>query len=308
LIPAYPQSGAPRVQFVAKRRRARAGLLKMFSSITNNKNQGESAMTTILSLPRRHLLGACALAFAASTLVPAPALAAGWGWGSSEQVQGNGNIKRQARQVSNFSGVAMSLPGKVEIRSSGGAGGGSEGLTIEADDNLLPLIETVVEDGILKIRNKNKVNIQSRNLKIVVQAREIERLALGGSGSIDADRVHGKRVNLDLGGSGTIKVGKVEGESISINLGGNGDLKVDEGGARSLSVSIGGSGKVDMARVRVDKASVTVAGSGDATLWVRENLSLTVAGSGDVNYYGDPQISKSVVGSGTTRRLGAAPR
>jgi len=259
-------------------------------------------MSINLSL-RRRLLGACTIVFAASTLVTAPALAAGWGWGS-EQVAGNGNIRTQARQLDHFSGVAMSLPGKVEIRSNGG----SEGVTVEADDNLLPLIETVVEDGILKIRSKKKVNLQTRNLKIVVQAREIDRLALGGSGSIDADRVHGARVHIDLGGSGTIRVGKAEAEVISASLGGNGDLKVDDGSARSLSISIGGSGKVDMARVRVDKASVSVGGSGDATLWVRDSLSMSVAGSGDVNYYGDPQVSKSVVGSGTARRLGAAPR
>jgi hypothetical protein len=271
----------------------------MFSSITDHKNRGENTMTTTLS---RRLLGACALAFTASALVTAPAFAAGWGWGS-EQVKGSGNVKTQARQLDHFSGVAMSLPGKVEIRSSGG-----EGVTVEADDNLLPLIETVVDDGILKIRTKNKANLQTSHLKIVVQAREIDRLALGGSGSIDADRVHGPRVHIDLGGSGTIRVGKAEGDVISVSLGGNGDLKVDDGSARSLSVAIGGSGKVDMARVRVEKASVSVGGSGDATLWVRDSLSMSVAGSGDVNYYGDPQVSKSVAGSGTAHRLGAAPR
>jgi hypothetical protein len=252
--------------------------------------------------PRRRLLAACALAFAAGA-VTVPALAGDWSWGSRETVQGNGNIKRQARQVARFSGVAVSVPGQVEIRT----GAGSEGLTIETDENLLPLIETVVEDGTLKIRNKDKVNIKTRKLTIVVQARELDRLAMAGSGSIDADRVAGSKVRFDIGGSGSIKVRKAEGEAIDVNLGGSGDLKVAEGSARSLSASIGGSGTIDMTRVPVDKASVTVAGSGDATLWIKNSLSLTVAGSGDVNYYGDPQVSKSVVGSGGAKRLGAAP-
>jgi hypothetical protein len=258
--------------------------------------------TTMTPLHHRRLLGAaCALAFIAA--VP-QAQAADWGFGKNEQVQGSGNIKRQAREVGHFSGVALALPGHVEVRS----GAAAEGLSIETDDNLLPLIETVVEDGTLKIRGKKNTNLRTRNLKIVVQARELDRLAVAGSGDIDADAVRGKRVRLDIGGSGSIKVGKAEGESLSVNLGGSGDLKVEEGSAPTLSVSIGGSGDVDLARVRTDSASVTVAGSGDATLWVRNKLSLTVAGSGDVNYYGDPQVSKSVVGSGDARRLGAAPR
>jgi hypothetical protein len=257
------------------------------------------------SLSRRRLLAACALACAAATaaIATAPAIAGDWSFGRSEQVQGNGNIKRQVRELGHFNGLALSLPGQVEIRT-----GNTESVTIETDDNLLPLIETVVEDGTLKIRNKNKVNIRTRNLKIVVQTRGVDRLALGGSGSIDADRVQGSRVQFDVGGSGNIRVGKAEGESVSVSLGGSGDLKVNEGGARSLSATIGGSGTVDMARVRVDKASVTVAGSGDATLWVRDSLSLSVAGSGDVNYYGDPKVSTSVVGSGGAHRLGAAPQ
>jgi hypothetical protein len=257
-------------------------------------------MTTTLS--RRRLLAACALAAAATTMSAAPAFAIDWGFGRGEQVQGNGNIKRQAREVGHFNGLALALPGQVEVRT-----GNSEGLTIETDDNLLPLIETVVEDGTLKIRSKHKVNIKTRSLKIVVQTRGLDRLALGGSGSIDADRVQGSRLQFDVGGSGSIRVGKAEGESLSVNLGGSGDLKVNEGGARSLSATIGGSGTVDMARVRLDKASVTVAGSGDATLWVRDSLDMSVAGSGDVNYYGDPRVSKTVVGSGGAHRLGGAP-
>jgi hypothetical protein len=172
-----------------------------------------------------------------------PALAFDWSFGKGEQVQGNGKVKRQAREVGHFNGLALALPGQVEVRS-----GNSEGVSIETDDNLLPLIETVVEDGTLKIRNKNRVNIRTRNLKIVVQTRGVDRLALAGSGSIDADRVSGSRLQFDVGGSGSIRVGKAEGESISVNLGGSGDLKVDDGGARSLSATIGGSGTIDMAR------------------------------------------------------------
>ena len=253
---------------------------------------------------RRRLLAASLLTAAAMTgFATAPAYAVDWSFGRGEQVQGNGKIKRQAREIGHFTGVALALPGEVEVRT-----GNSEGITIETDDNLLPLIETVVDDGTLKIRNKNHVNIKTRNLKIVVQTRGVDRLAMGGSGSIDANRVQGKRVQFDVGGSGVIKVGKAEGETVAINLGGSGDLKVGEGSARSLSATIGGSGTIDMTRVRVDKASVTLAGSGSATLWIRDSLDLSVAGSGDVNYYGDPKVSKTVVGSGGARRLGAAPR
>ena len=251
-------------------------------------------------LRRRLLLGACALACLGAA---SQAGAWDWSWGHSEVVQGNGNIRRQAREVGHFSGVAMALAGKVDVRR-----GDRESVSIEADDNLLPLIETVVEDGTLHIRGKRGTNVRPHNLKVMVQARDLDRLALGGSGSIDADRVNGARVQFDIGGSGSINVGKVEGERITANIGGRGDLKTNEGTARTVSISIGGMGNVDLAHVRTESANVTVAGAGNASLWVRDSLSLTIAGSGDISYYGDPQVSKTVLGSGEVRRLGPAPR
>jgi hypothetical protein len=253
------------------------------------------------SLPTTFLRGivlAAALACAAT-----PSMAGSWSWGG-EQVQGSGSIKRQARQVSHFTGRAFEVPGRLELRL-----GDTESVTIETDDNLLPLVETVVENGTLKIRpSKRNLSLRTKNLKIVVTARQIERLALGGSGTVDADTLRAPRLNIDLGGSGEINVRSLDSESVAVSLGGSGDFKAGSGQARKLSVSIGGSGTVDMGKVQSDSASISVAGSGEATVWARHELSMTIAGSGDVNYYGDPRVSKSVVGSGDARRIAAAPR
>ncbi len=250
----------------------------------------------------RTLLIPAALA-AALACAAVPSVAANWSWGG-ERVEGNGNIKRQARQVSHFDGLALELPGKLELRM-----GDSEGVTIEADDNVLPLVETVVENGTLKIRpSKRNLNLRTKNLRIVVNARNIERLALGGSGSIAADALRAPRLDIDLGGSGDISVRGMESDAVTVSLGGSGDFKADGGKVRKLSVSIGGSGTVDMGRLQSDSASISVAGSGDATVWARNELSVTIAGSGDVKYYGDPRLSKSTIGSGEARRIAAAPR
>lgn len=254
-----------------------------------------------MNTTRRFLLAAFAIAFTAAAAAPVQAL--DWGWTRGEQVQGNGNVQRQARELGAFSGVALSLPGKVEVRS-----GGREGITIETDANLLPLIETVVENGTLKIRGKDHMTPKTRNLKFVVQAREVERLSVAGSGDIDADAVRGQHIRLDIGGSGDIKVRKAEGGEIGANVSGSGDLQVDEGNVRSLSLSIAGSGDADLARVRSDDAKVNIAGSGDAKIWARNDLNVSVAGSGDVEYYGDPRVRKSVAGSGSVQHAGGAPR
>ena len=260
----------------------------------------KAAFNSTARIARRTLLAAC---IAASLAATSHVAAASWSWGG-EQVQGSGRIVKQVRQVGNFNGLALGLPGHLELRI-----GNTESVTIEADDNLLPLLETVVEGGTLKIRpHKRNLSLQSKSIRIVVQARSIERLSLGGSGSIDADPLRARKLDVDLGGSGSINLKGVESEVLAVSLGGSGDLKAAQGTIGKLTVSIGGSGDVDLGRVQTNSASVTIAGSGEATVWPRNELSATIAGSGDVNYYGDPQVSKSTVGSGGVRRMGASPQ
>lgn len=260
-----------------------------------------------MNSPRRrfalsHIVLACT---ALAMLVPAaPALAAGDSWFGGGHTAGNGNIKKQARTVGHFDGVSMSLSGNVELRT-----GSTESLTIETDENLLPLIETVVENGMLQIRpTKRNMNLDTHTMKIVVTARQVSHLSLGGSGMIDADALRGGKLQVDLGGSGAITVKAVDGDSLAVSLGGSGNLKASAGSVKDLSVSIGGSGDVRLANVKSMDASVNIAGSGGVVIAVRDHLSVNIAGSGDVDYYGDPKLSKTVIGSGNARRLGGAAR
>ena len=157
-------------------------------------------MTTSRRLAPKLILAACILACAAP-LTQSVAHAASWGIGS-ERVQGSGKIVRQQREIGHFTGVSNGLAAHVEIRI-----GNTESVTVETDDNLLPLVETVVEDGMLKIQTtRRNLNLQTRNMKIIVQAKSVDHISLGGSGAIDSDTLRGRKVEVELGGSGNIRL------------------------------------------------------------------------------------------------------
>jgi hypothetical protein len=265
--------------------------------IANVRQIQETSMKPISTFSLAVALFACAVS-------ATEALASPLDWIGGEHVQGSGTIKKQTRELAHFTGIAVSLPASTELHI-----GNTESVTIETDDNLLPLIETSIENGVLKLRPvKRNARLQAHTMKIVVVAKNIERLSLGGSGSIDADALRGNKLQFDLGGSGSIRLKGMESESAAVTVGGSGNFKSGAGKTGTLSVSIGGSGDVDVGQVQSGDASVSVAGSGTAVVWASNNLSVTIAGSGDVNYYGDPKLSRSVVGSGSTKRLGGAPR
>jgi len=247
------------------------------------------------------LLLSAGLLAATAPLLPAQAGPLSWISGG-ERVRGSGKIVKQNRDVGHFRALSIGISGDVDIRS-----GNTEGVIVETDDNVQALIETVVENGTLRVRlAKNNVRLDTRHLKVIVNTRTLEKLSIGGSGNVTADKLRGENLTIDVGGSGSFNVDQLDSESLAVALGGSGNFKA-AGNTERLQVSIGGSGRVQAGQLQSRDAVVSIGGSGQATVWAKKTLSVSVAGSGDINYYGDPQISKSIMGSGSIKRQGSAP-
>jgi len=244
-------------------------------------------------------LGICALA---TPLAPAHASPLDWISGG-RIVQGSGKLQQQTREVASFNGLAMNLPGQVTLRL-----GERESVSIEADDNLLPLIDTVVENGTLRIRgSKRNTSLRSSKLKIVVTARQVERISVGGSGNVEARGLHGDKLRFDVGGSGSITATELDSGALAVSIGGSGSFH-GSGKTQQLTASIGGSGQIEAGRLAANTVQVSIGGSGAADVWASDALSVNIGGSGEVRYVGDPALSRSIQGSGGVRRLGPAPR
>ncbi|OBV40127.1 head GIN domain-containing protein [Janthinobacterium psychrotolerans] len=245
------------------------------------------------------LLAASVLALAAPA---APALASPMDWIAGGSIKGSGKLQKQQREVGRFNGVALNVPGTVELRI-----GNTDSVTIETDDNLLPLIETVVENGTLRIRqSRRNSNLRQTALTIVVQARQVERVSVGGSGTINASGLSGEALRFDVGGSGSIHAGQLDARLVSVAIGGSGNFSAG-GKTQQLTASIGGSGNIDAGRLAAKAVQVSIGGSGEAEVWAKEHLTISIGGSGEVSYYGDPQISRSMQRSSSVKRLGVAP-
>lgn len=214
----------------------------------------------------------------------------------------SGKVASESRNVGSFSGVSVAIPGTVVVRQ-----GEPVSVSIDADDNLLPQIETVVERGKLRIRFRRGVDVMGRaTIRLLVVTPTIESLSVAGSGDLLSEALTSDALSVSVAGSGDVKIARLEVRSLKVSVAGSGDVKL-AGRAAEVGVSIAGSGDVQAGRLESRQARVSIAGAGDATLWVAESLKVSAVGSGDVRYYGDASVSKSVVGSGSVERLGSAP-
>lgn len=246
-----------------------------------------------------HAISALALLLA---LLPAPsAHAFDWSfWG--KKVTGSGNIKSETRPVSGFSAVNLAIPAKLTVVQSG-----SESILIEADDNLLPLIETDVSSGVLKIRwTERNLSVSSKKIRITVNLNTVKGLSVDGSGDILADGLKFTELRAAIGGSGDIRLSNLTGERVKASVAGSGDVLLT-GNIGVFDASIAGSGDIKAERLHAKTVSISIAGSGNAVVSAADTLSVSVAGSGDVRHYGNAKVKTSIAGSGSVKHLGGAP-
>lgn len=222
--------------------------------------------------------------------------------GASIAAPAAGAGTRESRPVSGFRAIALEVPLTLELSQ-----GATESLVLEGDPAALAEIETVVEDGVLRIRGKTRPFFSWRGKVLATAvAKSLESLAVAGAGDIRAGALTGGPLKVSIAGSGDVRIASYAGSSLEVAISGSGDFsaggKVDSVGAR-----IAGSGDIRAGNLEARKASVSIAGSGDVLVWARESLAVSVAGSGDVRYYGDPKIDRSILGSGALKRLGPSP-
>ena len=193
---------------------------------------------------------------------------------NTQTVRGSGVVATETRDVSGFSGVQVTGHGNVVIEQTS-----TDSLSIEAEDNILPLLETTVENGVLHLRTKRGVSLQStRPVHYRVTVKSLTGVGISGSGDVKATNVDTDRLAARITGSG------------SADLAGRAD---------QLEVTIAGSGSWNAADLKSKTARVTISGSGDAAVNAADRLDATITGSGSVQYAGNPTVEKRITGSGS---------
>ena len=219
-------------------------------------------------------------------------------WSATPGVKGSGNVISEARKVSQFDRVAVSGSGQLSIVQ-----GDQESLTIEADDNLLPLIKSEVASGLLKIGPENVNLSPTKTIRYQLQLKNLKELHLSGSLEVGAQSLKTDQLLLTISGSGKIQLPNLEAGDLEVRISGSGDIRLAGKVGRQL-VQISGSGNYQAGECESQTTTVHVSGSGDATVWAHLTLEAHVSGSGDIRYYGSPQVNTQVSGSGSVHSLG----
>ena len=211
--------------------------------------------------------------------------------GGPLSVRGSGNVVSEAREVSGFDKIALDGSGTVRIEVTG-----SESLTIEAEDNLLPYLTSDVDEGTLELGSSRTITA-TEEIVYTIEVVSLAEVRIGGSGDVTVPGVSGDRLEVDISGSGSFESPGIEVDSFVGGISGSGGIEVS-GAAGSLDVSISGSGAFAGADLTAKTGSVSISGSGDATVNVTDRLEAEVSGLGDIVYFGNPELDAETSGLG----------
>ena len=238
---------------------------------------------------------------------------------TTNSVVGSGEVINQAIDVGGFDHVTLEGFGTVFIEQ-----GQTESLSVQTDENILPLLDIRVRGKELILGVKEGFNVTpSHGIIFNLTAKDLNRLTLAGSGALEVGPVQANDMTVSLLGSGDINIKALTAQALSVDLNGSGNIAIEDINVKTLNTSLLGSGdirlegKTDTQKVKVagsgnilagdletTSGDLSIPGSGNITVWISDELTVRVNGSGDIRYYGQPMIDQSGSGSGDLISLG----
>jgi hypothetical protein len=210
--------------------------------------------------------------------------------------QGSGKITAETRAVGSFNSIDLQGWGDLYITE-----GQQQPLKIEGEDNILPMLKTVVSNGLLKIYTDGCIRT-TEPLRIYATARHLESLETSGVSTITSQsRITSPALDLEVSGAGAIYL-DVDCTDLNTEISGAGGA-VLTGRADRSNIICSGSGGIDALDLSTNLTRVEVSGSGQAEVNVQSVLDAQIRGSGSVFYIGTPEkITQEISGSGRLER------
>jgi len=214
---------------------------------------------------------------------------------------GSGKVIAETRDVNDFTAIELSYPAMVTVTQ-----GNSVSVKIEAEDNILPGLQTRVRNNKLEIfyQNDDGNYIRStKTVKIMIIVKDLEDVDFSSAGDLTINGLDVNSLDISLSGAGDLNVNDITAKRFDVGLSGAGSMTAS-GKVEDFTLSISGFGSFSGNDLQTQTSDVDLSGAGSATLWVEKQLDATISGAGSVNYYGSPSVSKQVNGIGSVTRSG----
>lgn len=201
----------------------------------------------------------------------------------------------EARSVSGINAVELDTQGTLTVTQ-----GDSESLSIEAEDNLLPLLTSEIYNGTLElgIKSGNRISA-TKPIRYTLTVKDLSAIAVNGSGSITvSDFVTDQALRIEGNGSGGLSFARLKTGDPRITLSGSGSLSINSLETGKAALQVNGSGSIDLTNLQAQSLAAGLSGHGSLKLGGSiTNQKVNLTGSG--RYEAEGLSSRSAIVSAT---------
>jgi hypothetical protein len=193
----------------------------------------------------------------------------------------------QGRELQPFDAINISGVGNLYITQST-----TQGLSINADETILPLIKVSVVNKVLYIALQNASDHAEAKINYHLNIKEIKEINSHGNLNIFIqDGFNAQVLDLVISNLGEVYIKKLNVGKLNVKIN-SGSTVEASGVADQQSISINGAGVFNGSKLSGQLVAVDIVETGIVKINASNNLTTTIAGEGTVQYCGDPKITK----------------
>lgn len=211
-------------------------------------------------------------------------------------ITGDGNVKTEQRPVTqSFHSIHCSNGLDVLITQDA-----TEGIKVQADENLHDYIITEVENEVLKIYTTSNIKMASKK-QISVSFNNLK--AIKGTSGCDITSTNTlilDTLDIEASSGGDINL-SLEANHVSCSATSGSDVKLS-GVSSTLHLKASSGADIKAKDFKAQEAVASVSSGADIKVYATESLKMTATSGGDIRYYGNPQnIIKTEAVSGDVK-------
>lgn len=214
------------------------------------------------------------------------------------RVNGNGNVVTEERNVREFDRVKGSAGLQVILTE-----GTENKVVVEADENLMEIIETYVDDGMLRIGVDGNIGRSSSKRVYVTYKTSLNEVrASSGSHVIVKNEIKSEDLTLDAS-SGAMLEASVFSKNLYLEASSGANVDVT-GKAKDVRSKASSGAYINAENLLSATCNARASSGGHIKVNVKDNLEAKASSGGQIDYYGDPSVKSSSKNfSGDVRKM-----
>lgn len=213
-------------------------------------------------------------------------------------IEGNGNVIKDERIFSEKIDVVRASTGLEVILLESMV----QSVTVEADENLIDVIETNFDNGVLHIKTNENIR-RAKSKKVTVGFVALEGVETSSGANLKSlSTLISDNLYLQSSSGSQMEVNVLAKELTAKSSSGS-DIKI-KGQARNFNSKASSGSSINAKELEALYCTSKASSGGDITLNIKKSLDAKASSGGDIKYYGNPEITnQNKSSSGSVRKM-----